>query len=68
LLVLPYTDAALNAGSHTDSSPPNGYTVTWQVTDNAPVNNTKTIDLTVTWRDHGVQKSVTMHRIMPRMS
>ena len=67
LLALPYTDAALSAGSHTDSTPPNGYVITWQVTDNAPLNNTKTIDLTVTWRDHVAQKSVTMHRIMPRM-
>jgi type IV pilus modification protein PilV len=67
LLALPYNHADLFAGSHTDSSPPSGYAVTWQVTDDAPVTNTKTIDLTVTWTDHGAQKNVIMHRIMPRM-
>jgi len=67
LLALPYTHADLVAGTHTDPNPPNRYAVTWQVTDDSPVINTKTIDLTVTWADHGIQKSVTMHRIMPRM-
>jgi len=67
LLALPYTDTALSAGSHTESNPPSGYAVTWQVTDDTPLINTKTIDLTVTWSDHTAQKSVTMHRIMPRM-
>jgi type IV pilus assembly protein PilV len=67
LLALPYTDAALSAGDHTDSDPPSGYAVNWQVTDDVPLNNTKTIELIVSWRDHTAQKSVTMHRIMPRM-
>jgi type IV pilus assembly protein PilV len=67
LLALPYTHADLVAGNHTDPNPPNRYAVTWLVTDDSPVTNTKTIDLTVTWADHGIQKSVTMHRIMPRM-
>jgi type IV pilus assembly protein PilV len=68
LLVLPYTHSDLSAGNHTEPSPPSGFAISWNVTDNDPINNTKTINLTVTWTDHGVQKSVTMHRILPRMS
>jgi type IV pilus assembly protein PilV len=67
LLVLPYNHADLAGGTHIDPAPPSRYAVTWQVADDSPVTNTKTIDLTVTWADHGIQRSVTMHRIMPRM-
>ena len=67
LLALPYTDADLTAGSHTDPSPPSGYEVTWQVSDNDPVKSTKTIVLTVTWADHGIKKSVAMSRILVHM-
>jgi type IV pilus assembly protein PilV len=62
-----YTHADLSAGAHTDASPPGGYTITWSVTDDAPLNDTKTISLTVIWADHGTQKSVSMQRIIPRI-
>ena len=64
LLALPYTDAALTPGSHTAPKPPEGYAITWQVSDNNPVRNTKTIHLTVTWADQGIKKSVAMSRVM----
>ena len=67
LMSQPYAHADLSAGAHTDPSPPGGYTITWDVTDDAPLNDTKTISLTVIWVDHGAQKSVSMQRIIPKM-
>jgi Tfp pilus assembly protein PilV len=67
LLALPYNDAALSAGTHSDPSPPAGYTVDWNVTDNSPYNGTKTIILTVTWDIHGAPKNVTMQRIVAKI-
>jgi type IV pilus assembly protein PilV len=66
LLALPYTHADLTAGAHVDPNPPAGRTVNWNVVDNAPLVNTKTITLTVQWTDHAVQKSVSMQRIIAR--
>ena len=67
LLALPYTHADLFSGAHMDPNPPAGRTVLWNIVDNAPLANTKTITLTVQWTDHGIQKSVTMQRIIARM-
>jgi prepilin-type N-terminal cleavage/methylation domain-containing protein len=67
LLALPYTHADLTSGAHVDPSPPAGRTVRWNIVDNAPLLNTKTITLTVQWTDHEIQKSVSMQRILARM-
>jgi type IV pilus assembly protein PilV len=67
LMALPYTDADLSAGTHSAPSPPTGYTINWSVTDDSPYNDTKTIDLTVTWNDHGATKRVTMQRVIARI-
>ena len=67
LLALPYTHADLTSGAHVDPSPPVGRTVRWNIVDNAPLLNTKTITLTVQWTDHEIQKSVSMQRILARM-
>ena len=67
LLHLTYDHTDLAPGNHTDPSPPNGYTIGWTVTDNSPVNNTKTVALTVNWIDHGKTRSVSMRRIVPRI-
>lgn len=67
LLALPYTHADLSSGAHMDPTPPAGRTVLWSIVDNAPLANTKTITLKVQWTDHGIQKSVTMQRIIARM-
>ena len=67
LLALPYTHADLSPGAHLDPSPPSGRTVGWNIVDNAPMANTKTLTLTVQWTDHGNQKSVSMQRIIARM-
>jgi len=67
LLALPYTHADLSSGAHADPNPPTGSTVRWNIVDNAPLENTKTITLTVQWMDHAAQKSVSMQRIIARM-
>jgi type IV pilus assembly protein PilV len=66
LLALPYTHADLTSGAHVDPNPPSGRTVQWNIVDNAPLANTKTITLTVQWTDHAAQKSVSMQRIVAR--
>jgi len=67
LLALSYTDDDLSSGDHEDPSQPPGRTIRWNIVNDAPLANTKTITLTVQWTDHGIQKSVSMQRIIARM-
>ena len=69
LVRLPYDHTALLAAGnpHTDSTPPAGYTIGWNVTDNSPLNNTKTVTVTVSWVDHGKAKNVQLRRIVPKI-
>lgn len=62
-----YTHADLTAGTHTDSSAPTGFAVTWTVTDNSPITDIKTVLVTVNWTEHGVARSITLPRIAPRI-
>lgn len=43
------------------------YTINWNVADDTPITDTKTINVTVTWTDHGVQKNVSLQRVIPRI-
>jgi len=43
------------------------YTINWNVADDTPITNTKTINVIVTWTDHGVQKTVPLQRVIPRI-
>ena len=69
LLRLPYDHAELGvAGNpHTDPTPPTGYTIGWNVTDDSPLSNTKTVTVTVSWVDRGKPKNISMRRIVPRI-
>ncbi len=62
-VALSYTDSLLSPGTHNDTSPPAGYTVSWTVINNSPVNNTKTINVTVSWTEKGANKSATISYI-----
>jgi len=65
---LPYTHADLAPTSGTPrTATVNNYTVSWTVTDNFPITDTKTVMLTVTWTEHGNTKSITLPRIVPRI-
>ena len=44
------------------------YTIYWNVSANSLINNTKTVNVIVTWVDHGVTKNVSMRYIIPRIS
>jgi type IV pilus assembly protein PilV len=67
LLALDYTDSLLTQGMHSDTDTSTGRTVSWNVVDNVPMVNTKTITFTVQWTDRGIQKSVSIQRIIARM-
>lgn len=69
LLALPYTHEDLDAtkNPHVETDPTTGRTVSWNVVDNVPMVNTKTITFTVQWTDRGIQKSVSIQRIIARM-
>ncbi|MEW6669607.1 MAG: prepilin-type N-terminal cleavage/methylation domain-containing protein [Thermodesulfobacteriota bacterium] len=67
LAALSYTSASLSSGTHTDTSPPAGFTVTWTVTDNSPFTDVKTLLLTVSWSEGGVAKSLSFRRLIPRI-
>jgi prepilin-type N-terminal cleavage/methylation domain-containing protein len=45
-----------------------GYTIQWNVVDNAVINNTKTISVIVTWTYRSDQKRVTVQRVIPRIT
>ena len=66
LLALPYTHESLAPGAHSLELP-NAQTVSWNVADEKPMVNTKTITFTVQWTDHGIQKRVSIQRIIARM-
>lgn len=44
------------------------YTIFWNISDNAVLNNTKTICVIVTWDDHDTTKQVSMQHVVPRIS
>jgi type IV pilus assembly protein PilV len=50
LMALPYTDPSLDPAGNTHQDPPNadGCTVSWNITNNSPTQNTKFIQITVT--------------------
>ncbi len=65
LMALAYTDADLDDGAHEDTQTVEGvtYTISWNVTDNALINNTKTVIMTVAWSDGGRQRTLSMQFI-----
>ncbi len=63
-------DAGLNAAttSTADFSATQGkYTIFWNISDNSLINNTKTINVIVTWTEKGVQRSVSIQHIIPEV-
>ena len=43
------------------------YFIHWNVADNVVTANTRTVNVIVTWTDHGVQKSVAIQRVVARI-
>jgi type IV pilus modification protein PilV len=67
LMSLSYENTDLAGGSHSDPSPPNGYSVVWDVENDSPLDNTKRVIVTVMWIGHGVQRDISVERIIPRI-
>jgi len=63
LMTLSYShaDLAQSGNTHVDATPPAGYTVQWDVTDNTPVLNTKLVTVTVT----GLGKTTQLTGVKP---
>jgi type IV pilus assembly protein PilV len=56
----PYDDARLESGEAHDGGSAGKYNVSWTVTDDAVINQTKTINVTVSWTDHGLPRNMTI--------
>jgi prepilin-type N-terminal cleavage/methylation domain-containing protein len=59
-----------HATSATADQPPDTqgqYTIYWNVADDVIINDTKTVCVIVLWEDHGIQKSISMQRVIPRI-
>ncbi|MBN1626080.1 MAG: prepilin-type N-terminal cleavage/methylation domain-containing protein [Deltaproteobacteria bacterium] len=62
LMDLPYNDDLLedlDEVSHSGGSVGN-YDISWTVEDDAIIDQTKTVDVTVAWTDHGASRNVVM--------
>ena len=63
LMNVPYDDDELTAGEDHYTLEQNTYTINWNVVDDTPTNNTKTINMTVTWVVRGTQRSISLDYI-----
>jgi prepilin-type N-terminal cleavage/methylation domain-containing protein len=61
-----YDDPRLEAGEIHSGDPEGRYNISWTVTDNAIIDNTKLIQLTVSWSYHG-NKILTVPFVMGRV-
>ncbi len=59
--------ADLASGNNPHSVSQGQYTITWNVTDDAVINNTKTINMTVTWSNWSLPKQISVQYIIPRI-
>jgi len=59
--------ADLDSAGNTHSVTQGQYTIEWNVTNNDVINNTKTINMTVTWSSWGVQRQITVQQVIPRI-
>lgn len=66
LLFLPYGHPDLAQGNHQDPAPPAGYVITWNVVDNAPVANSKTLSVSSAYQARdGVARTITLTYVKP---
>lgn len=64
LTVLDYDDGNLDAGTHQIIE--GIYTIDWNVTDSSPLNNAKTINVSITYGAFGGQRSISLDFIKAR--
>ena len=65
LIVRPYDHADLTGGPPPGVTHPTvtegRYNISWTITDDAPINNLKTVVITVTWQDRGLNKNLVLN-------
>ncbi len=65
LIARPYDHADLSGGPPPGVTHPTvtegRYNISWTVTDDAPINNIKTVVITVTWQDRGLNKNLVLN-------
>ncbi len=65
LIARPYDHADLAGGPPPGVTHPmvteGDYNISWTVTDDAPINNIKTVVITVTWQDRGLNKNLVLN-------
>lgn len=57
--------ATTDDADHIDSQ--GNYTIYWNVADNEPIENVKTLRVIVVWSNYGIQGRVVMERLIPRV-
>ena len=62
LMNLPYDDGALTAGNHGPVTQ-GVYNVSWNVSPDSPMTNTKTVNVSVTWTANGWNRSLSLRCI-----
>ena len=67
LMALPYDHRDLDQAQNPHQVTEDRYAIVWNVTDDTPITNTKTINVIVTWMHQGMQKSVSMQHVIPRI-
>lgn len=74
LMGLPFSDplltdtTGLNPPYRTDADPPDGYTITWTVTDDQPIAGAKQIAMTVEWTDGRLNRKRVVRLVSVRNS
>ena len=65
LVNLNYNDGDLAEGLYVETQ--DGYDISWDVSDDAEVNGTKTLAISVTWSDGGIQRTISIQNVKGRI-
>jgi len=59
-------DATTGTADHNEAQ--YGVTIFWNISDNSLITNTKTVNVIANWTNRGVQRSVSMRHVVPKIS
>lgn len=60
-------DATVGAADHFENDPAGRYTIFWNVADNDLIEHSKTVSVIMLWNGTGMQRSVSMQRVIPEI-
>jgi hypothetical protein len=58
---------ATQATADSPPTPEGAYAIFWNVADDTPITNTKTVRVIVTWNARGANRSVSMQHVIPEI-